>query len=443
MKKTLLFLILLVSFWPSWSGASTSTAAQYLVSQQVSDGTIGGTAVTGWAAMGLSLFNQSNSGIRNALTTSQKNLTSQSATDIERQIIALTTLRENPRTFAGVDAVQLLKNQIKSNQIGDPQLLNDDIFGLLAFRAAGESPPTAVVSGFISEQNNDGGWGIYKKSQSSSDMTAVALMALAPYGLDEEVEEKGLSYIHARQNSDGGFGVSSGDSTIGSTAWVSWMITSLGQPLSQWTVSGKTPRDYLVATQQSNGSWQSSPLLTSYVLIALAGQAFPWRGAGVATPSPSPVPSHTPSPSPTLRVNPSPTPTVKPAPVGSPTPKINFSPSPSGSATVQPLSSASPSAVTKNNVVAAPSPQASSSSAPSELTPTPSVSLSVSPSLGLGINPSLSMSSSPEITPVSPVPSSVGLHWVWFGLVVLGVHTGETARTIWRSKKQASKNKSD
>ncbi len=287
--RILALLLLFVPFAPV--SASALSGVHYLESQQASDGTIGDLAITGWAAMAFSMEGTPNSSLARSLEKMQSLLPRRPATDIERQILALEALGEDSRTFAGINAVNLLENKISGDQIGDPTLLNDDIFGILALKAAGRSVSGTLVTGLVKHQGSDGGWGINPGGASSTDMTALALIALKGTGTDQGVMNQGLDYLRVRQNSDGGFATMSGGSSLGSTAWVDWMITSLGYRESDWQKGGKTAAEYIASQQSSNGSWQNSPLLTSYSIMALSRRSFPFVRSTPLTPQATPLPA--------------------------------------------------------------------------------------------------------------------------------------------------------
>jgi len=105
-----------------------------------------------------------------------------SASDYEAAILALVAAGKDPKSFPNENFVQKLKSFYSGGQIGDPSLLNDDIFGLLALLAAGEPIGDEVVSSaknfVIQNQNADGGWAFAILSGSDTNMTAMAIMAL-------------------------------------------------------------------------------------------------------------------------------------------------------------------------------------------------------------------------------------------------------------------------
>lgn len=383
---TLLLNLFIILAWITTSFATVNSGVSFLLSKQGESGIIGGTAVTGWAVMSLAAYGQQNEQALVALAQEQRQLASQSATDVERQILALVSVGEDPRQFVGVDAIADLKSRINANQIGDVNAVNDDIFGILALVAAEERVPLEVVDSLVTHRNSDGGWGIYVGQSSSTDMTALAVIALKAMNYqDQSVIDEAIQFIRGKQNTDGGFPALSGESTIGSTAWVDWMIVSLGLPYTEWTQSGRTSRDYLWATQQSNGSWSQSVLLTSYALIALAQKGFPYQGEKA-----TPRPTATPSVAPTLVPTPQPTviatPVVRPTPASSPSPEV--APVVSESVTSTLVSTPSPT----------PTPAATSAVPPAQpvIPPVPVVKRSVRVALRPTVAPSIAPSAAPS-----------------------------------------------
>lgn len=208
-----------------------------------------------------------------------------SATAIEKRILA--TVAAGMNAGSHVAALDALYDGTEISPSAG--LLNDDIWGLLAFAAAGANPGAREsLKSFIKQnQNADGGWGFTKApSNSDSNDTAMALMALLAAG-----EEAGSSAVSR------GFGFLSGTLSTGfafdknfgpDAASTSWAI-------SAYTAAGKTvpqsARSYLAGLQKSDGSfsWQSggaaSPQMTAYAVIALSGKYYPVRGGSVITTS--------------------------------------------------------------------------------------------------------------------------------------------------------------
>ena len=106
-------------------------------------------------------------------------ITSNSAIGLVAPILALAAAGKDPRTFPDEDLVAKLKSFSDGTQIGDVATMNDDIFGLLALLAVGESLDDSVIvqarNYIIANQNEDGGWPFVIGGTSDTNMTAMAV----------------------------------------------------------------------------------------------------------------------------------------------------------------------------------------------------------------------------------------------------------------------------
>lgn len=294
-------------------------ALGYLQAMQLGDGSIGDDSVTAWVVMGIAATGQdpNNWAARGSGATPLDYLERvtprlQSATDWERQLLAVTAAGRDPTVFGGVDLVAKVRGFFDGSQFGDPALLNDDVFAILALRSAGapvEDPQIQAAGNYVaSHQNADGGWSYQVGGVSDVDDTAAALMALArvtvaPTGttpiasgtsdslttnFEANVLPSTLTYLHAQQLPDGGFPSVIHGGTVSNTASNSWTITALrlvGEDPNgpSWTTpSGYTPVDSLLELQRLDGSfdWDGvqrvGPIwMTAYALPALMGHAYP------------------------------------------------------------------------------------------------------------------------------------------------------------------------
>ncbi len=211
------------------------------------------------------------------------------ATDYEKTILALTANGENPRTFGNIDFIDRLKSFYQDSQIGSPDLLNDDFWGILALVSAGENPSGQIIQDsqnfILTKQNFDGGWGYASSSQSDTNDTAVAIMALLEAGIkaDDPIIAKAVDYLKISQNNDGGFSyVPGGESDSGSDSWIISAIYKLGQNPYDWQKNSQNPIDHLKSLQRPDGSFKwivsedkGYPILTSYAVIALTQNYYP------------------------------------------------------------------------------------------------------------------------------------------------------------------------
>lgn len=212
------------------------------------------------------------------------------ATDIERTILGVTAANEDPTSFKGKNLIQQLDALRASNQIGNGALINDDIWGILAYRSAGISNSDARIQGsknfILDHQNSDGGWSHATiAADSDSNDTAIAIVALIEAGVsryDNRITNA-VNYLKTTQNSDAGFAISPGQtSDSASTAWVISALQKAGIPPASLTKGTQTPFTFLNTLKVSDGSykWKTSDgkgnaVMASYVTIALEGKSYP------------------------------------------------------------------------------------------------------------------------------------------------------------------------
>jgi hypothetical protein len=231
-----------------------------------------------------------------------KTISGSTVNDYTAPILALTAIGQDPHTFGSADYVAKLKSYYTAGQMGDATTLNDDIFGLLALDAAGESS-SAEAQGtknfLLAHQGTNGGWGFATSGGTDSNMTAAGIVALRASGVpaSDQVITKALDYLKTAQNSDGGFTYDPASSfgtasDASSTAWVLWALTSASIDQSTWAKNAHTPVQYLESTQATDGFFQYqagsgedafSPTTTAYAVIGLAGKTLPLKvfsGAG-------------------------------------------------------------------------------------------------------------------------------------------------------------------
>lgn len=210
-----------------------------------------------------------------------------SATDVEKRILALIAAGQNPQTFGQVNLIDRLASLYNGTEIAPTQnLLNDDIFGLLALAGSSErSDIQAQLKTLLKQnQNSDGGWSFGKApSASDSNMTAMALMALLASGESpaSNAINIGYAYLSSTKTATGyRFDTGSGfGPDAASTAWVLSALIAGNRTLPEEAVN------YLQDLQLSNGSfsWQAgqtgSPLISAFAIIALQNQYYPVRNS--------------------------------------------------------------------------------------------------------------------------------------------------------------------
>ncbi|CAB1253616.1 terpene cyclase/mutase family protein [Clostridium sp. MT-14] len=144
----------------------------------------------------------------NSLTSSQAD--SFAPTDYERMVIVLSLLGKDSTSFGGYNLVEKIYN----NAGMDNQGINAYIFGLIALDSGNfDVPNDALVSRdkfidkIVSARTEDNGWSI-TSNKADTDMTSMALTALAPYRDREDVKQvvdAGIAKLSSMQGSDAGY----------------------------------------------------------------------------------------------------------------------------------------------------------------------------------------------------------------------------------------------
>jgi hypothetical protein len=196
---------------------------------------------------------------------------------ISRRIIVLGTAGKDVSN--DVSALLSYKNSGAGfgGYINVPSNPLDTALALSALKAANYSDTGVLydaVSYLTSNQNSDGGWGLVSGDGSSAYVTSIVLRALSSYNslfLLQDYVNKASSYLLTKQNSDGGFATSTspgqGSSNVYETALAAISLIESGQG-STGTIQNAV--SYLISTQSSNGSWNDDPYYTALALQALA-----------------------------------------------------------------------------------------------------------------------------------------------------------------------------
>ncbi|MFW6056334.1 MAG: InlB B-repeat-containing protein [Chloroflexota bacterium] len=275
-------------------------AVDYLLQEQASDGSIGGFAISAWVVMALAAADVDPSGCAVdsgdsivEYLESEVDTSGFDATDWARMILAIVAAGEDPGDFGGEDYIAGLEDLYEIDgdtgylQIGEPDMLNDDFWGVLALLAAEENVDPDIVDFIYEHQGTDGGWAWFVGEESDVDDTAAAILALIAAGEDEDSDEiqSALDFLESVQNSDGGFPQYEGDeSNSASDAWAIMAITAAGDDpnSSYWEEGGDTPVDHLLSLQHSDGHFQFADgddidgiWNTAYAIPALLGERYP------------------------------------------------------------------------------------------------------------------------------------------------------------------------
>lgn len=263
---------------PAHVEMNVPAALSFLALNQREDGSFETALLTDWAAFAFAATPEHESGetmLRAYLTEALVDFSN--VTDHERRAMALLALGVDPRTGTAVDHIAKILSNFDGTQFGNPSLVNDDIFALLPLLRTGYGPNdeevTSALSFIIAKQRSDGSW------DGSVDLTAAAIQAIGSLvsrpGVADAMQKAG-GYLHAHQKTDGGFGNSF------STSWALQAIVARGENADTWQPAGKNPEDYLASLQASDGGLepQSSDTrtriwATEYAIPAALGKD--WR----------------------------------------------------------------------------------------------------------------------------------------------------------------------
>lgn len=174
--------------------------------------------------------------IRQSIDPATMRLHSAKSTDNSRMILALTAIGKDATNIDGYNLVTGLSDLDFVSYQGN----NGPIWALIAldsgnYPASGTATRQALVEELLRVQTSDGGWAV-TGSKADTDMTGMALQALAPYyETNEQVRaavDKAIDKLSQMQQADGSFCADYGDgnpvATSESIAQVITGLTALG-----------------------------------------------------------------------------------------------------------------------------------------------------------------------------------------------------------------------
>ena len=156
------------------------------------------------------------------------------STDNSRIILALTAIGRDVTNVGGYDLLQGLSDLEFVKYQGN----NGPIWALLALDSGNYPAPTggtttrqALIDEILSVQTSDGGWTV-SGDKADSDMTGMALTALAPYYTKDlkvqEAIDKAIARLSEMQDEDGGYSTSyDGTTKIATSESISQVVTAL------------------------------------------------------------------------------------------------------------------------------------------------------------------------------------------------------------------------
>ncbi len=281
--------------------AGISREVAFLAAAQNRDGGFGAAAgqtsselFSSWVALGLAAAGEDPLRLRRAGHTVLDAIRSQAASlhsagDLERTILALHACGVSTRSLPGGDPLKrLLRMQGRDGSFAEQSNLT--AFGVLALRASGYAPHSAIVrhaAGWLTRQQEpDGSFGFAKRGGGGDvDDTAAALQALVAAGLRSgALLDRGVSFIVGAQNLDGGFPAQpGGESNAQSTSWGIQALDASGHDVQRVTRRGsRSPLAYLLSLIAPDGSVrysrtgaQTPVWVTAQALTALAARPLP------------------------------------------------------------------------------------------------------------------------------------------------------------------------
>lgn len=208
--------------------------------------------------------------IRQSIDPATMRLHSAKSTDNSRMILALTAIGKDATNIDGYNLVAGLSDLDYVTYQGN----NGPIWALIAldsgnYPASGTATRQALLETILSAQTTDGGWTV-TGSKADTDMTGMALQALAPYyETNEQVRtavDKAIDKLSQMQQADGSFCADYGDgnpvATSESIAQVITGLTALGiDPATdpRFVKSGGSALDALLRYYVDGGGFRHLP----------------------------------------------------------------------------------------------------------------------------------------------------------------------------------------
>ena len=268
MKKIISFMLVLavfISIIPASYAVDIDSTAKYIAENvtKPSVGSIGGE----WAVIGLSRYGYNMpqeywdgyyARVLEYIEKCDGVLHTKKYTEYSRVILALTAIGVNPSNAAGYNLLAPLEDSDKTVWQG----INGPVWALIALDSA--NYPSSIhqqyVDEIINNQLSDGGWNLTSKGDGDSDITGMALTALANYKSQPKVADaiaKALTFLEKTQLENGGF-ATYGEETAESEAQILVAFSTLGIDIndSRFVKNGKNVLDALLAHRLADGSFE-------------------------------------------------------------------------------------------------------------------------------------------------------------------------------------------
>lgn len=192
----------------------------------------------------------------------------------------------DPRAVNGRDAVAEVRAGYVGGQFGDATFVNDDVWAILALRAAGVPRDDLQLRSALevvkASRAGDGGWAYRSVATAGDvDMTGMALAALAAMGERTEDDAAAKAFLaRMRDPSTGGYrAMANGSPNCQSTLWGLHAERALG------LASNEAALRFLRSLQREGGGFATSPssaqpdlFCTVEAIVVLSGERYPLPG---------------------------------------------------------------------------------------------------------------------------------------------------------------------
>lgn len=216
----------------------------------------------------------------------------QSTEAVARAILAVVAGNEDPTDFDDSNLIASLNTHYDPSTGRYGAHTSDgtvaQALAIMALQASFESIPPEAIQWLKEEQNPDGGWGPASGGDSNTLNASLSLQALIAAGEPPGSQAilDGVDFLRARQNSDAGFASSPSVSVsdAASTSQAIQALLAVGENLlsGPWTRCARTPFDYLLDVQASNGSFGDDLAQTYQAVPGILGRPLPVPGRRMA-----------------------------------------------------------------------------------------------------------------------------------------------------------------
>jgi hypothetical protein len=191
-------------------------------------------------------------------------------TEYERVVVALSAIGKDARDVGGYDMLAPLGDYDKTVWLG----INSAIWALIALDSANYPMPQnpeaetqatrqMYINYILAEELDEGGWTLDRRTSAdpaNPDITGMALQALAKYQDQPEVAaaiDRALTCMSKKQNAQGGYSNSDGDSNLESAAQVLVALCELGIGWNdpRFVKNGSTLLDNVLTFRTASGGF--------------------------------------------------------------------------------------------------------------------------------------------------------------------------------------------